>query len=98
MLDPEFEHAKISIHAPRRGSDEQPRTTRYLVTRFQSTLPAGGATIAETISFTVSSDYNPLSPKGKRQFNGIIPSPDKAFQSTLPAGGATQVKRNHSIT
>ena len=35
----------ISIHAPRRGSDRWKNSRQSSLTRFQSTLPAGGATV-----------------------------------------------------
>ncbi len=35
---------KVSIHAPRRGSDLDEFISPALVVKFQSTLPAGGAT------------------------------------------------------
>ena len=60
----------ISIHAPRTGSDSLRRTAHASMCRFQSTLPARGATLfLATISAT-SSNFNPRSPHGERRFRG----------------------------
>ena len=55
----------ISIHAPRTGSDIFAPRFDYFVRRFQSTLPARGAT-ARTHSHRVQRDFNPRSPHGER--------------------------------
>ena len=58
---------QISIHAPRTGSDGRASTSTRFASRFQSTLPARGATFALMVCNTGLSK----------------------FQSTLPARGAT---------
>ena len=61
---------RISIHAPRTGSDRQ-RTSRAVHRRtFQSTLPARGATPSgqpEYASPQISIHFNPRSPHGERR-------------------------------
>ena len=81
----------ISIHAPRTGSDKADKPIQMVVPRFQSTLPARGATHAMFLPHTGRHYFNPRSPHGERR-----PPPKKErrtktiFQSTLPARGATQ--------
>ena len=55
-------HRAISIHAPRTGSDHQRRTSRRRKQRFQSTLPARGAT------------YYMRAPKGTKKFQSTLPA------------------------
>ena len=64
--------------------------------RFQSTLPAGGATNTGAYSLTGNQDFNPRSPRGERPEKPCPDDPEEVFQSTLPAGGATQV-RYHKV-
>ena len=79
----------ISIHAPRTGSDCKRDTRRWASSRFQSTLPARGATRAgspqhrhHTISIHA--------PRTGSDAVGIgIKDGIYIFQSTLPARGAT---------
>jgi len=124
---------KISIHAPRGGSDQSepkgliseiyfnprsPRGERPALRRlrpcpydfnprsprgerlcvmlcvgaisiFQSTLPAGGATLRRSLVLLERIDFNPRSPRGERQLAKYGVGVDSEFQSTLPAGGAT---------
>ena len=77
---------------PRSPRGERPRlgTKRNQVKRFQSTLPAGGA----TISILPANEKRIISihaPRGGSD-NRNIPTtaPHNRFQSTLPAGGATR--------
>ena len=105
----------ISIHAPRTGSDCKSRSKRLSKRTFQSTLPARGATDPLTnvaiscgsisihaprtgsdrnTSHTISTQehFNPRSPHGERlkyqrDVNIVI-----KFQSTLPARGATKAR------
>ena len=60
----------ISIHAPRTGSDIGSASAWAQTARFQSTLPARGATSRAV----------------------VISTSDRLFQSTLPARGATRVE------
>ena len=63
----------ISIHAPRTGSDLRRRTPARR-TRFQSTLPARGATITFQLRRWNQGHFNPRSPHGERLKNsGYMP-------------------------
>ena len=55
----------ISIHAPRTGSDENKRKRRT-AGKFQSTLPARGATPSTAQWRQASRNFNPRSPHGER--------------------------------
>ena len=57
----------ISIHAPRRGSDVLWLHVMTIPTRFQSTLPAGGATGKNICHPLPSRHFNPRSPQGERR-------------------------------
>ena len=80
----------ISIHAPREGSDQVLAVSHRPTRRFQSTLPARGATSALDRHGGENVDFNPRSPRGERPDSTRSGSyaVDK-FQSTLPARGAT---------
>ena len=60
------QHHRISIHAPRTGSDGVTTTQQMLQSIFQSTLPARGATSVSAKRKKLSSDFNPRSPHGER--------------------------------
>ena len=79
----------ISIHAPREGSDTILVKAQDGFTRFQSTLPARGATLWDGISGSFGADFNPRSPRGERPIPAINLLKSWSFQSTLPARGAT---------
>ena len=57
----------ISIHAPRTGSDHYLRSGRLYASRFQSTLPARGATPVLSGRVPVLIYFNPRSPHGERR-------------------------------
>ena len=57
----------ISIHAPRTGSDGQPRKQMHRACRFQSTLPARGATVTYQRDANIVINFNPRSPHGERR-------------------------------
>ena len=68
------------------------RDTEYWVClcfKFQSTLPAWGATISAGSTNASCPDFNPRSPRGERHVSSPIASAALIFQSTLPAWGAT---------
>ena len=89
--------AKISIHSPRKGRDEDRRQQRIRNVIFQSTLPAKGETIQSTPSFTYGRNFNPLSPQRERPLLIVSPHFTGLFQSTLPAKGETnRFKRQQS--
>ena len=79
---------KISIHAPRGGSDSLLPPTPAAPMQFQSTLPVGGATKYSALNGKAP-DFNPRSPWGERPYRFTYPAPSFRFQSTLPVGGAT---------
>ncbi len=57
---------KISIHAPRTGSDVVQLKVVYRREKFQSTLPARGATIGVGNHTARTLHFNPRSPHGER--------------------------------
>ena len=65
----ELERVRISIHAPRRGSDGERTKVSWARYIFQSTLPAGGATPFGDYNLPYSVNFNPRSPQGERQLN-----------------------------
>ena len=81
----------ISDFNPRSPRGERLRPVRItrLIAKFQSTLPAWGATFISTVPSTIVCYFNPRSPRGER----LLLTPKKQghslFQSTLPAWGAT---------
>ena len=81
----------ISIHAPRMGSDLVVIVTFFLPWRFQSTLPAWGATSPPRQSSRRWCNFNPRSPHGERLKHLRHERGLTQFQSTLPAWGATEV-------
>ena len=80
---------KISIHAPREGSDGPPRRRPEGQSRFLSTLPARGATRCTTRRPASPPDFYPRSPRGERHQPPTAPGISVEFLSTLPARGAT---------
>ena len=58
---------KISIHAPRGGSDFVDEIRLLENELFQSTLPVGGATLCAIVISPLEGDFNPRSPWGERQ-------------------------------
>ncbi len=56
----------ISIHAPRTGSDRTTRRSLPTWSRFQSTLPARGATFSGGGGSCLGYNFNPRSPHGER--------------------------------
>ena len=81
---------KISIHAPRVGSDAcRPRST-WRPCIFQSTLPVWGATVPFMMASVMPSYFNPRSPCGERRLTDSVWAWHRdRFQSTLPVWGAT---------
>ena len=59
--------SRISIHAPRVGSDPPRQTLRGHFERFQSTLPVWGATRGLESGHKAGNNFNPRSPCGERQ-------------------------------
>ena len=80
----------ISIHAPRTGSDHTAQRLRRWTRRFQSTLPARGATLPMVVTAPQPANFNPRSPHGERLRISSPSTMRSSFQSTLPARGATR--------
>ena len=81
---------RISIHAPRMGSDRERRTARTGSTHFNPRSPDGERRV--TLSRVIGvSNFNPRSPDGERQSEGEKLAASLRFQSTLPGWGATMV-------
>ena len=84
-----FWHILISIHAPRTGSDCRAKFASQSRSRFQSTLPARGAT-AEYLSAIAHRSISIHAPRtGSDRRSMPQASRRRRFQSTLPARGAT---------
>ena len=79
---------KISIHAPRGGSDAREKNVIQLQTIFQSTLPVGGATWQNTGN-TRCFPFQSTLPVGGATWARFCWYGRRIFQSTLPVGGAT---------
>ena len=85
---------KISIHAPRTGSDLNAEKEANGAIEFQSTLPARGATASHSGTKPVSIYFNPRSPHGERPNllyrRGLLPY----FNPRSPHGERRKRKRN----
>ena len=82
----------ISIHAPRTGSDDKRPTQPSLSVRFQSTLPARGATwIDWNNSERLKQFQSTLPARGATTGSSSTSMRRRLFQSTLPARGATML-------
>ena len=81
---------RISIHAPREGSDVENTGTEQAAVLFLSTLPARGATWPSPGRPPTSRYFYPRSPRGERPGLAARNSNNgTTFLSTLPARGAT---------
>ena len=92
------ENAKItliSIHAPRKGSDYCCTQCTAAEKRFQSTLPARGATIRFFFCHNNSSYFNPRSPQGERPFTLLCGFPGEYFNPRSPQGERHKCGRPH---
>ena len=78
---------------PRSPHGERHRVHHRLCVRhrFQSTLPARGATQVRRTRWNCQQNFNPRSPHGERPLPRLESRNDTIFQSTLPARGATAV-------
>ena len=89
-LDYPYSHQpNVSIHAPRTGSDTRPAGPGIRRSKFQSTLPARGATLRPRRDVPSGRCFNPRSPRGERLRRIQRMCAPCLFQSTLPARGAT---------
>ena len=73
-----------------RGKRRQSSPPLFLLSVFQSTLPAGEATLTDSKESSAKVNFNPRFPRGKRPFCVMTTDLSLPFQSTLPAGEATQ--------
>ena len=77
----------ISIHAPRTGSDKARAQMVLEGYKFQSTLPARGATIRADMVFYPDGNFNPRSPHGERHHGRRFFLPDgRNFNPRSPHG------------
>ena len=81
---------QISIHAPRGGSDSQPRPVRVRPQPISIHAPRGGSDQFRPPLPSAQRYFNPRSPWGERHFWTKPSTQFSAFQSTLPVGGATR--------
>ena len=82
---------RISIHAPRTGSDGLLSSAQRRASNFNPRSPHGERPALRILKRENASDFNPRSPHGERQkYSEILPKRKTKFQSTLPARGATR--------
>ena len=79
---------KVSIHAPRGGSDLVSWLLVWLPFWFQSTLPVGGATSDGCQVVPVPCGFNPRSPWGERQAYGMDAATAYQVSIHAPRGGS----------
>ena len=79
---------KISIHAPRTGSDHRGGQPHGANAPFQSTLPARGATIVASYR-ALGFEFQSTLPARGATSGSTQRTSEFSFQSTLPARGAT---------
>ena len=78
---------EISIHAPRTGSDDKPAAKKPAAAKFQSTLPARGATRTPRSGWPPPCNFNPRSPHGERRTATIARlRPREHFNPRSPHG------------
>ena len=80
---------RISIHAPRTGSDRGRRGIPPRPRHFNPRSPHGER-LSSVYAIRTMLDFNPRSPHGERLLENAKKELAKKFQSTLPARGATQ--------
>ena len=83
-----FRDDRISIHAPRTGSDEKCLRTGTTTLLFQSTLPARGATTPKNILRRITPYFNPRSPHGERPKHGSTRIPGEDISIHAPCTGS----------
>ena len=82
----------ISTHAPRTGSDSAAAGSPNRQTRFQPTLPARGATSAESVTRRRSRNFNPRSPHGERHFRSSSSFSGAIISTHAPRTGSDSVE------
>ena len=86
-----FRDDRISIHAPRTGSDEKCLRTGTTTLLFQSTLPARGATRESPCRASIQAYFNPRSPHGERHNGGWRGVPRLGISIRAPRTGSDPV-------
>ena len=81
-------YRKISIHAPRRGSDVISQAPSEVAWYFNPRSPQGERHTSRETKI-IFQNFNPRSPQGERLCKSATYTVTTRFQSTLPAGGAT---------
>ena len=84
----------ISIHAPRTGSDMRPAVVSLSGRKFQSTLPARGATSCGGSFIRENSHFNPRSPHGERRPRGVGERVRPHFNPRSPHGERQATSRH----
>mgnify|MGYP006912884783 CR=1 FL=1 len=82
------EMRRVSIHAPRAGSDPPLLRSHARLPSFNPRSPRGERRSVETRK-SPDGGFNPRSPRGERRVGEVMTKQPSAFQSTLPARGAT---------
>ena len=82
---------RISIHAPREGSDDSASSKVFSIS-ISIHAPREGSDQITYFYSRVCRYFNPRSPRGERPFEGGQNEQGKEFQSTLPARGATPME------
>ena len=78
---------KISIHAPRGGCDPPAALVSPSQLKFQSTHPAGDATLSRCVIAREQSYFNPRTPRGMRQPSLRGRTKDTSISIHAPRGG-----------
>ena len=86
VADDAFSLLFISIHAPREGSNKRCSVTRLRRCRFQSTLPARGATPRMPRGTCRTIYFNPRSPRGERPNTATQIATQADFNPRSPRG------------
>ncbi len=79
---------RVSIHAPRVGSDPQDSRHTHLLIGFNPRSPCGERRLTSR-GILQAVSFNPRSPCGERPMRNLQPCATSSFQSTLPVWGAT---------
>ena len=80
----------ISIHAPRTGSDTSALHRRPDPRKFQSTLPARGATLFRALR-RAHIDFNPRSPHGERRLSPGMEANNEEISIHAPRTGSDRI-------
>ena len=80
--------SRISIHAPRTGSDRLSIAVVVPAPLFQSTLPARGATYSRDNHHCLGLDFNPRSPHGERRYSFLAARRHSSISIHAPRTGS----------